>query len=72
MTDGKGNRFVGMVLTESTKNNPGGHNQSSQDYKDGLSKTYTSNCVRFLIFHHTYRTFEKWTHTDSRWKIFLP
>lgn len=33
-TDADGNRYVETIVTESTKNNPGGYKQSSQDYSD--------------------------------------
>ena len=33
-SDADSQRYVTMRLTESTKNNPGGHKQSSQDYSD--------------------------------------
>ena len=42
-TDTKGHRYLTIILTESTKNNPGGHNQSSQDYSDVRMYEISSN-----------------------------
>ena len=55
--DTEGNRYVGMVyLTESTKNNPGDHKQSCQDYSDVRMYEVVTNpmdLVKAFEFHLT-------------------